>query len=297
MQRRYKGMVAMIIESKISKTRLFYREAGSGTPVVLLHGSAGSGAQWQDTVSRMRKRYRVITPDLPGYGGSETDPAQPADSLTTLARAIIDLIDHIGEPVHLVGHSIGAAIAVRIAMSARARIKSLTLFEPTLYHFLRNGGAADQAIFTEISDMNTRLVSSAQDDVPHEGMREFIDHRSGEGTWANLNESMRDAHAADIGNVLRDFAASASQSWSLDEVERIACPTLAYVGLDTSAASRRMTEIIARAIPKARLNRVSGAGHMLAVTHPDIVAGALERHIAAAARVVRTNDNTAALAA
>ncbi len=288
----------MTIESKISRTRLFYREAGSGAPVVLLHGSAGCGAQWRDSVSRLRKRHRVITPDLPGYGGSEADPAQPANSLATLARAIIDLIDHIGEPVHLVGHSIGAAIAVKIAMSGRARIRSLTLFEPSLFHLLRDGNAGDRALFTEVSDMTATLASSAYDDIPHEGMRKFIDHCNGDGTWAGLSDNMRDAYASDIDNVLRDFAASASQMWSLDELERIACPTFAYMGLDTSAAARRMTEILARAIPNARLTRVTSAGHMLPVAHPHIVASALERHIAAAtARVARTNDKVAILAA
>ena len=78
------------------------RVRGAGHPVVALHGSASSGAQWRSLVGYLEGRFRVITPDLPGYGASAH---LPVGGLAGDARAVAALIDRIGGPVHLVGYS------------------------------------------------------------------------------------------------------------------------------------------------------------------------------------------------
>ncbi len=266
----------------IAGTRLFYRQAGAGTPVVLLHGSASSGAQWKETIDHLRTRHRVITPDLPGYGGSEVDPDRPVDSFDTDAQAIIDLIEQIGGPVHLVGHSFGASVAIKVAMTAGHLVRSLTIFEPALFHLLRDGDAKDQAIHREIALVEGLLAASVQDDDAAAGMAQFIDFWNGEGTWDRLTPNVQDMYAAEAGHVLRDFAAGAKETWGLQEAERIDCPTFAYLGLESQAVSQRTTEIMAEAIPNASLTMVADADHMAPMTHAHVLAPALKRHFEAA---------------
>ena len=66
-------MAEIIIEGR----RVFYFERGSGTPIVLLHAGAGSGKQWAKTAGLLEPRFRVIAPDLWGFGDSESWSAEP----------------------------------------------------------------------------------------------------------------------------------------------------------------------------------------------------------------------------
>ncbi len=260
--------------------RLFYRQAGSGSPVVLLHSSASSGAQWKSTIDGLRARHRVITPDLPGYGGSSIDPEMPVNDLASDAAAIIDLITQIGEPVHLVGHSFGGAVAVKVAMTSGHLVRSLTVFEPAMFHLLRDGADEDRSLYGEIASVEAHLAACAQDDDAAAGMTHFIDYWNGEGTWDRLTDSVRDMYASEIGHVLRDFAADNNEAWSLTEAEAISCPTFAYMGLASHALSQRTTEMLAETIPNAVLTMVAEAAHMGPLTHAHVLAPDMQQHFA-----------------
>ncbi|HXG41495.1 MAG TPA: alpha/beta fold hydrolase [Dehalococcoidia bacterium] len=109
---------------------LHYREAGSGTPVLLVHGFTGNSRNWALTVPSLRPHYRVVSPDLPGHGlsGRPTEPG--AYTLEAMAEAVSTLMDRLGlEGCHLVGHSMGGMIAQVIALSRPQRLRSLVLVD------------------------------------------------------------------------------------------------------------------------------------------------------------------------
>ena len=99
-----------------------YRETGSGAPVVLLHGGGSSGAQWRRVCEILKDRYRMITANQFGHGGTEPWPGPPErlshEAEATLVRAVIS---KVGGSVHLVGHSYGGGVALRLASRARSR--------------------------------------------------------------------------------------------------------------------------------------------------------------------------------
>jgi pimeloyl-ACP methyl ester carboxylesterase len=107
--------------------RVRYRVDGSGTPVVLLHGLGRSLEDWTEQHELLRGRYRVHSLDLPGYGWSE--PLDEPYSLPALARFVADFLDavEITEPAHLVGNSLGGAVAMQVAVHAPDRVASLVL--------------------------------------------------------------------------------------------------------------------------------------------------------------------------
>ncbi len=97
--------------------RIAWREWGEGEPVVLLHGSAGSWAHWIRTIDALADRHRILIPDLPGCGDSDT-PEPPGDygSITgALARDLAELAGP-GQPLRIVGFSLGAQFAMRLAL-------------------------------------------------------------------------------------------------------------------------------------------------------------------------------------
>jgi pimeloyl-ACP methyl ester carboxylesterase len=118
---------------EVEGRELYVEQAGAGEPVVLLHGFCCSSFSWRHVLPALAQRFRVITPDLPGFGYSER-PADPeAYGFPGLERAVIGLLDRLRlEPCHLVGHSFGGALALWLAEHHPDRVRSLTLVATAL---------------------------------------------------------------------------------------------------------------------------------------------------------------------
>lgn len=112
---------------------IFYTEAGAGDAVVMLHGG-GPGATGASNYSRnidaLASQYRVIVPDMPGYGRS-TKVLDQSDPFGALADSILGLLDVLGiDTAHLIGNSYGGAAALRLALDAPQRVGKLVLMGP-----------------------------------------------------------------------------------------------------------------------------------------------------------------------
>lgn len=112
---------------------LFVAEAGDGPPVVLLHGGgpgASGVANYSANIDTLATRFRVIVPDLPGYGRSSKSINQ-TDPFGSLADAVRGLLDGLGlATAHLVGNSYGGAAALRLALDSPSRVGRLVLMGP-----------------------------------------------------------------------------------------------------------------------------------------------------------------------
>ncbi|MFJ9024747.1 alpha/beta fold hydrolase [Streptomyces sp. NPDC102259] len=113
--------------------KIFVAETGDGPPVLLLHGG-GPGASgvssYHRNIARLAKEYRVVVPDLPGYGHS-TKGMDAADPFGRLADGIRGLLDRLGiERAHLVGNSYGGACALRLALDTPDRVDRMVLMGP-----------------------------------------------------------------------------------------------------------------------------------------------------------------------
>jgi pimeloyl-ACP methyl ester carboxylesterase len=95
-------------------------DAGPEDTVLLLHGIGRSLEDWDEQHELLSDRFRVLSLDLPGYGGSE--PMREPYALATLARAVEDALDALGVtgPVHVVGNSLGGAVAMQLSVQARS---------------------------------------------------------------------------------------------------------------------------------------------------------------------------------
>lgn len=109
-----------------------YLETGAeneGRPIVLVHGFGGDLNNWLFIQPALSERHRVIALDLPGHGGSTKEVG--AGDLSTLSAAVFGFLQAIDVvKVHLVGHSLGAAVALWTALDRPAHIASLTLICP-----------------------------------------------------------------------------------------------------------------------------------------------------------------------
>jgi 4,5:9,10-diseco-3-hydroxy-5,9,17-trioxoandrosta-1(10),2-diene-4-oate hydrolase len=117
----------------VGRRKLFVTEAGSGDPVVLLHGG-GPGATGASNYSRnidaLAKHFRVIVPDMPGYGQSskELDFSDPFGDLALSIRGLLDELEI--DKAHLVGNSYGGAAALRLALDRPDKVDRMILMGP-----------------------------------------------------------------------------------------------------------------------------------------------------------------------
>lgn len=112
---------------------LSVQESGSGDPIILLHGFPENGLCWQHVAPTFAQSFRVIIPDLRGYGESAAPPddaTHDAYSKRQMAADIIALMDHLGLPAaHILGHDRGARVAYRLALDHPARVRRLGIIE------------------------------------------------------------------------------------------------------------------------------------------------------------------------
>ncbi len=110
----------------VAGSRLFWRELGQGQVVVLIHGLGSSGADWAFQVPPLVDGYRLILPDLPGSG--QSDPPSAGFSISAMADTLWRLLDAIdaGQP-HIVGFSLGGAVALEMALQRPTQVFRLVL--------------------------------------------------------------------------------------------------------------------------------------------------------------------------
>ncbi|RSM48075.1 alpha/beta hydrolase [Actinoplanes sp. ATCC 53533] len=119
----------MITELTVRGARIRVRRSGDPAhpPVLLLHGIGRSLEDWDPQHDRLSADHRVISVDLPGFGLSEPMPGRV--TLAALAEGVAATVAALGEerPVHVMGNSLGGAVAMRMLAAAPARIATLTL--------------------------------------------------------------------------------------------------------------------------------------------------------------------------
>ena len=111
---------------------MYYEDRGSGTPLLLLHGGMGIGADWRHVFPSDPDGYRVIVPDLRGHGRS-TNPSRTF-TFRQSAADVLGLLDHLEIPsVHAIGMSLGAKTLLHVATARPGTVSAMVLVSATPY--------------------------------------------------------------------------------------------------------------------------------------------------------------------
>ncbi len=264
-------------------TKLSFDERGHGETVVLLHSSASSSAQWSKLCEHLADRYRVLALDLYGYGKTDPWTGRRSLRLADEAALVAALLPRTAR-CHLVGHSYGGAVALRLAAERPERLRSLTLIEPVAFHVLAGADAADHALLDGVNEVAGAVRRALDTGDYWAGMARFIDFWNGPGAWACLSDETRAHLGRCVAKIALDFWAVINEETPLEAYRRLDIPALVLSGLGSPLATLRIAELLAETMPRARLAMVGGAGHMLPLTHPEIVNPAIARHLEEAKR-------------
>lgn len=239
-------------------------DAGEGEVVVLLHSSGMSGAQWRRTAEPLsRGGLRTVVPDLLGSGRSTPWPEGEPFRFELDVEIVDRLLQQIGRPVHLVGHSYGGHIALCAARRAPARVRSLALYDPVSFGVLDLEGDADA--FAEMSKLERGFGASEAEHAAW--LQGFVEYWGDAEAWSRLREAAR-AEMIRVGWLVYAGARSlVADRTGIDAYRSLSAKTLLVTGERSPIAARRVVARLGEAISGARVERLAGAGHMGPLTH------------------------------
>lgn len=235
-----------------------YRRAGTGEPLVLVHGYLGGSGQWEREIDHFSQGFDVIAPDLPGYGDASGLPA--LDRIEDMAEAVIGLIDRLGiERFVLLGHSMGGMIAQEIAARIAPRITRLVLY-----------GTGPLGLMPD----RFESIERSKERLRAEGVA--CTARRIAATWFRNAEAGRGFElVAGIGARASDQAAvmglDAMAHWDgRGALEKLAMPVLVVWGDSDKSYRWPQVETLWRTLSDARLSVISGAAHAAHLEKPHL---------------------------
>ena len=242
--------------------------SGNGPLIVFLHSSLSSSKQWFGLANELSKDFTFINIDLLGYG-SASFPQIAGYNFDIEVSRIINIINSVNnnDSFHLIGHSCGGAIALKIAVEQSHKMLSLTLFEPVAFHLLAQSNVAEHQLFSSQVKEFADAIASGDNS---KGTENFVDFWNGEGFYANLPVKVQTLMAAQFEKVKLDFIGIFHETYDLALLESIKCPCLLMRGKYTQDVSKALTRTIVDALNSVVIEEVK-AGHMAPVSHPQLI--------------------------
>ena len=240
---------------------------GSGPDVVLVHGALGDQRQW-DPIAAALPQFRTHSVSRRHHWPGPMPAAGERYTYDLHRDDVVALLNQLTGPVHLVGHSYGAGVVLLAALQAPERLASLTLIEPAFGSLLPEAGAglAEEKATRAAALTQVRALVDADRHV--EAAEQFIDWvQGGAGGFAKLPEWVRHGlheNAPTLGPTI----AGSQPDVSPAILRGLKVPTLVVNGEQTRGFYRLIGEVTAASIPRARLAKLAGCGHMTIVEAP-----------------------------
>ncbi len=242
---------------RVEGARLYYQLAGAGAPLVLLHGLGAFGADWEYQVPEFSKHFQVVVPDFRGHGASARSGDYGVERFATDTWELLDRLK-LGAPL-LVGHSMGGAVAMQMALQRPGAVPKLVLAN-TLPSFRTDTAAKRLMLWTRLllmSVLGPRRLGQI--------MTQRLYPRADQ---AALRAKVARRNARSDGNVYLATIRALTMWSARERLAGLTMPVLVvasehdYFGGDES-------ERFVAALPDARLRRFPGARHGLPLEMPE----------------------------
>jgi pimeloyl-ACP methyl ester carboxylesterase len=233
--------------------------------IVFLHGAGLDHTVWALPARYFAHHdHAVLAVDLPGHGKSE---GKALTSITALANWVVKLLDEVGaNKAALVGHSMGALIALQAAAQSGQRVRALALL----------GAAPKMPVHPDLL-----AAAEANDHAAFDLMTSWgfgpAGHLGGArvpGTWL-MGGGERLLERVRPGVLHADLAACNAYDQGLEDAAKVACPAVVIMGSDDKMTPAKAGAKLAGAIPNAQQVVIPGCGHMMLAEKPDETLDAL----------------------
>ena len=231
---------------------------GKGPKTLFIHGAGGSTLTWFFQRTGLKEAGEIILVDLPGHG---TSPEEGLDSIETFGQAIFGAIGEDGDGYVVVGHSMGGAIAMTMALQSPRSVRGLVLI----------GTGARLRVFPHI-------LTGIQKDMGST-VKNIIDYAFSPKSPDWIREMGLNAYMKNNPSVVfKDFLAC-DRFDITGRLRELTMPILIICGTDDRLTPPKYSEFLHREMPSSELCFVEDGGHMVMIEKPDIVNGHLRNFL------------------
>lgn len=241
-------------------TTIAYRRSGEGPPLVLVHGAAADHGRWGPVLPALEGRFTVHAVDRRGRGGSGDSKDYAIEREFEDVAAVVD---SLGEPVNLLGHSYGALCSLEVALRTR-NVRKLVLYEPPV-------DVTGEGIYPPgvVDRMEAMLDAGDRDGVIVTTMREVA------GVSPEVVEYMRSlpvwqARVAAAHTIPRELRASEAYRFDPERFGDLETPTLLLLGGDSPAMFGEAERAVDETLSDSRIVVMPGQGHSAMDTGTDL---------------------------
>jgi pimeloyl-ACP methyl ester carboxylesterase len=263
---------------EVKDVRLRYFVAGEGPPLLLVHGLGGAASNWVALAPLLAHRFRVLVPDLPGHGGST--PLAAATTFDPYADRLARLAEHeLIERVAVVGHSLGALVALRLAVGRPEHVSALVLAGAA---GIRSATREAERLLTFAAFVRPGRVYSRyrQRIARHDLLRYLVFGYWGASDPAALSDEVVEGFLAYLG--VHADTRTARRALVRDDPRLdfggVRCPCLVLWGARDHQVPIDDAFQYARRL-RAPLRSIADCGHLLIGERPDACADAIERFL------------------
>lgn len=259
----------------VNGATLHYVEKGTGTPVVFVHGSFGDYRTWHYQMQPFAEKYRAIAyskryryPNEPATDSSVHSSRIDAEDLTTFIQAL-----HAG-PVHLVGHSAGAYVALVVVIQHPELVKSLVLGEPPIWE-LTAGDSLGQALMQKaMAETFVPAVKAFRNNQDQKAAKIFLDGVVGKAGFIEaLPPPDRKIITDEIPTEKRMFLSEGDPEYRRPfteaDIRDLAVPVLLVSGAHTPVWLAHLTDRLAAVLPNEERVVLPNTSHGLEFTNPE----------------------------
>jgi pimeloyl-ACP methyl ester carboxylesterase len=279
---------AVELDGSVTFVRRTLSSQPGAEPAVYLHGLGGSSVNWTDMAFLMRGEVDADAIDLPGFGFS--DPAEHYGVAAAAERVIRWIEFRDRGPVHLVGNSLGGAIAVRVAGTRPDLVRTLTLVSPAMPFIDPRRSLQSRFLPVLLIPGAERLVARKLATIPPEHLaREAIEACFADPstvTPQRISDAVEEARRRFtapwyvaaylrtfrglVSSFLRAYLPGSNSMWRI--AGRISSPTLVVGGRYDRLVDIRVAPVVAQLIPDSRLLMLDRVGHVAQMEQPMLVA-------------------------
>ena len=247
-------------------------DRGDGPPVVLVHGIAASRTVWTETVEALGPEVRTIAYDRRAYGDSGAPEPYTG---TTVGEQADDLMELLSEmrvgPAVLLGHALGAMVALDVVLRAPKLVTAAVLMEPPVLWLSPRGPEV-------VGDLRDAIERGARDGGAGGAVEAYLEHVAGPDAVDLYGPERLAAARHDARAFAADLVAGPSWSATRRELRAVSVPLSLVSGWRSSPVQQETTRGLADLMPSAKLIELE-AGHLAMLEQPEAIAEAVRRFL------------------
>jgi pimeloyl-ACP methyl ester carboxylesterase len=241
---------------------------GESDIIICLHSSLGSAKQWSGLMAQLGDSCWFTLTD-------QVASIQHQISLEEEVQSVVDFIESQGKKAHLIGHSFGASVALKVAQANPENLASVVLIEPISFNLLPQVDTTDQHLYQQLNETAELINLAVKQGHSWSMTKKLINGLNGQACWEKFSTDKKLSLVNNVDRVPQEIRAILNDQSDVGKLQQVSVPVLILCGTYSPNAIKRISCLLNDEIEQARHRTLAFSGHLLPITHEATVT----RHI------------------